>query len=199
MAKIDFKSVKDAERDILGTTKRQNSALRDVKRDIVSGVADYLVNDVIMPNSKTLLYETIRGILNGIDQTLQQAIFREVKYKNFQGAPQMHTDYISYDAMWNRNGRQTVDVNQRFAKPNLRLTIRDLTFVTRHEAERVFDQMASYLDMNRMVTVNDLCAILGIPGNYTDVNYGWYNLSGCLVEQTPRGWYLNLTSPTRVR
>lgn len=198
MAKIDFKTVKQAESDILGESKP--ATVRDeIKRDIVGSVADYLVHDVIMPNSKTLLYETIRGVLNGIDQMVQQVIFKEVRFENFKGAPQTQTSYISYDAMWNRQGRVTTSIDSGFAKPNLRLRIRDLTFASKFEAERIFDQMASYLDMNRMVTVNDLCAMLGIPGHYTDVNYGWLSLSGCLIEQTPRGWYLNLTSPTRVR
>ena len=195
MARIEFKSVSDAENDILKNSRPEEK----VKQGIAAGIVDYLVNDVIMPNSKTLLYETIRGILNGIDQTVQQAIFKEVKYNNFKGSPQTQTSYVSYDSMWNRNGRQTRNVNQTFSKPNLRLSIMDLTFRTRMEAQTIFDSLCECLDFNGMVTVNDLCAMLHIPGSYTDVSWGWRSTSGWLIEQTPNGWYLNLTNPTKVR
>lgn len=195
MARVEFKSVAEAEKDILGKSKPEEK----IKKTIAEGIIDYLVHDVVMPNSRTLIYETIRGVLNGIDQMAQQAIFKEVRYQNFKGQPQTQTNYISYDAMWNRNGRQTQNVNTPFSKPNLRLSIQDLTVATKFEGERVLDAMTSYLMENGMVTVNDLCAILHIPGNYTDVNYGWRSLNGCVVEQSPRGWYINLTNPTRVR
>lgn len=198
MAKREFKSVKEAEKDILGT-KKPESIRDELKKDIVGGVVDYIVRDVVMPNSKTLLYETIRGVLNGIDQMVQQVIFGETRFQNFVGQPQTQTSYISYDAMWNRNGRQTIGTNQSFSKPNLRLSVRELTFVTKHEAEYILDTMVSYLEERSVVTVNDLCAILQIPGSYTDVRYGWRSMNGCLVEQTPRGWYLNLTNPVVLR
>lgn len=68
----------------------------------------------------------------------------------------------------------------------------NIIFPNRREAESVADKLYEYLGEYGEVTVTDLYGFIGITPDFPDSGFGWTNLTGTRVRQTPRGFVLEL-------
>lgn len=73
----------------------------------------------------------------------------------------------------------------------------NVVFESRGEAERVLDFMYGILEEYQLVRVADLYELSGITDtSYTDVGYGWTDLSGaCVVRERRGGYRIKLPRP----
>ena len=167
--------------------------VEELKKDAAKGIAGYIWQEVLMPNGKTMVYETIRGLLSGLDQAIQQALFKEVKYDNFgKGVIRDgSTSRVSYESYYKAKEAPSYS----WGKPNLRLGKDELTFANKADAENILGLLVDRTVERGMATVEDVCDILHIRSYYTDARYGWTTLRDASISQTSRGWFIDLPNP----
>ena len=71
----------------------------------------------------------------------------------------------------------------------------DYIFETRTTAEKTLDDMIETLELYKVVTVADLATLMGVTGTYTDVNYGWTDLSKARISRVRLGFAISLPEP----
>lgn len=74
----------------------------------------------------------------------------------------------------------------------------DILFRSRSDAEHVLDALVELTLQYGIATVADFCQLSGIDDNYTDQNFGWYELGRARVVQVRGGYILDLPRPVRV-
>lgn len=68
----------------------------------------------------------------------------------------------------------------------------DFICVNKEDADRVLDQMNDIIDSYGVVTVQDVCKMIGWEFEYTDNNWGWDSLADVAIRQVREGFLLDL-------
>lgn len=69
---------------------------------------------------------------------------------------------------------------------------------THDEAEDALRQMYDNLQTYEQVSVGDLLQILGLPTDFPDFKWGWYELGRVRIRQVPQGWQIELPPPEQL-
>lgn len=147
------------------------------------GVAmSYIWDDVIVPQMRDMLFETVT-------EGAQHMIYRESmgrpaprKVRGRRGA---RTDY-------NASSRQPRRAIRKKSKHNFTEEV----FDTRQEAQDALDNLQAALEEYGVVTVADVYDVLGITSSdFSDNNWGWYDLKGARVGRGTFGFNINLPDP----
>ena len=64
----------------------------------------------------------------------------------------------------------------------------DIIFDNREEAENVLSKMKEVVSMYGIVSVADLCDIVGIDGHYMDFKRGWTDINGAQIVEVRNGY-----------
>lgn len=67
---------------------------------------------------------------------------------------------------------------------------------TRADAEEVLSQMKTAICDYGQVSVGDFYDLMGTTHNYTDNNYGWYDLDAAWIKAVAGGYQINFPKPT---
>lgn len=174
--------VKQVATGIVRTKKKglaQKAAETFVQDDIRS-VGDYILHDVLIPAFKSLIYDTVTG---GIDMTL---------YGGTRGSNTRRDggrSHVDYGRISTRSSSTHTRVYQR---DRARHDFNNLTFETRGEAEVVLSALVDLVVDYGSASVADLYDLTGLPGEYTDQKYGWYDLSSATVIRGRGAYELKL-------
>lgn len=148
--------------------------------DSMESVSSYIINDVIVPTAKDLLYDIVTDSLgislygkaksgrSKIGKSGSRFNYNKVSYKQETTSPRMTS----------RN-RATHNFD-------------DIVLESRVEAEEVISHLVDLIENYGMTSVADLYDLVGITSNFTDNKYGWDNLSSASVSRTREGYLLNL-------
>lgn len=156
-------------------------------------VRDYVVNDVLLPSARDLLYDIInkgvgrlmygeRGKVPGIGGT-----FGGVK-----------TPYATpVNRMFGMGAIQTSTMGQRmFQAPGLQpASADDFVLPTREDAEVIIEAVNDRLGMYGQVSVYELKKMLGLQTNHAENKWGWENLRGARIDPSRDGWIMVLPNP----
>lgn len=188
------KSKEQTERNVkkvvTGTVKTEKkSGLRKltdvfVASDINS-VLSYAFSEIFVPGIKKILCEVVE---NGA----RMIFLGEEGRANKQTTV---TDWVSYR---NYYGKDDDDRMHRTYSSN-KFQFDNITFETRSDAEQVLSAMDDILEEYNSVRVADLYELVGVTGDYTDHNYGWYNLRSAEAVRYRGGWRLRLPRVTPLR
>lgn len=175
---------KKVEKVISGTAKvRKKTGARKVADVFISedaaNVKSYIVMDVIVPAIKDVLSNVVK---DSIDMILFGGTSRSRNDRRKSNA-----NHISYDRFYDRRDDDRRDSRTSIAS---RYNFDDITLESKAEAEEVLDRMEELLDTYGMVTVADLCDLVGISCEYTDNKYGWTNLSNARVVRLRGNEYM---------
>lgn len=145
----------------------------------VSNLRDYIIKDLIIPNAKDLIWNTVGAILYpGSDP------------KSYGRRPS-NADKISYEKYSKRNNNSRVyyesDRYERIQSRESKL-IREVFVETRGEAEEIVQRMEETIATYGFVSVADLCDFAGIDSDYTLNNYGWISLGTVKINHVRGGW-----------
>lgn len=139
-------------------------------------VKSHIFNDVIVPNVKNLLFETIKT-------AAEMMLFGEVRRdKNRSGSKVSYRSYYE-----NNSGRRDSGA------PRMRsgIDFEDIEFETRSDAQSVLDTMIDIVDQYGVISVGDMYDLAGITTtNYAIQKYGWKNIRGSRVVRIPNGTYV---------
>lgn len=138
-------------------------------------VKNAVLMDVIVPAVKKVISDIVT---NGIDMLL----YGEVKHNKTTT-----TSKIGYNSMYNSQNQANA---ARVARSSY--IYNDIILNTRGEAEEVLNQMNEIIGTYGVVSVADLCEIVGVTGEFTDNKYGWSDIRDAYVERSKDGYMLKL-------
>ncbi|MBO4735003.1 MAG: hypothetical protein J5614_01280, partial [Paludibacteraceae bacterium] len=103
--------------------------------------------------------------------------------------------YISYNRYYDDRDRRRRDRDSdRYETRRRNRDIDDIIFDYREDAEDCLDRMCDYLERYDSVPVSymfDICGMT-VPGDFTNEDWGWYNLSSAKVRHVSGGYILDL-------
>lgn len=172
------------EKVIQGTVKtKKKSDISKLKDSFIAEdaatIKTYLLTDVLLPALKNTIEDVVT---NGIRMLLRGDTAAR---KSGNGASK-----ISYNRMYDRRDDER--------RPSMNYRSRsvydfdDIILETRGEAEAVIDRLCEAIDTYGQASVGDLNDLVGRTGNYTDNDYGWYNLRNAEAIRTRDGYMLKL-------
>lgn len=138
-------------------------------------VKNAVLMDVIVPAVKKVISDIVT---NGIDMLL----YGEVKHNKTTT-----TSKIGYNSMYNSQNQAN---SARVARSSY--IYNDIILSSRGEAEEVLNQMNEIIGTYGVVSVADLCEIVGVTGEFTDNKYGWSDIRDAYVERSKDGYMLKL-------
>lgn len=191
---------KNVEKVVQGeVTRKKKSFLRRAEDAMVSEdantVKEYLFWDVLIP--------ALRDMIVDAGEKALKAIF----YGDRRTASNLERDrgitYVKYDkASYDRPYRSRSRERDRRPVYNRRAahSFDDILLDSKEDAENVLDALVDYTLQNGLVPVGTYYSLVGIRTDYTDWDYGWYELSKARVERVRDvdGWKWNVVLPRPV-
>jgi hypothetical protein len=179
------------ERVVSGEAKTRKRGLgKQFKETFIAGTArgavDYMVNDVIVPSLKEMMFEAFQS-------GLQKMIFGESRIRRGVPSPTGYGNVprVNYQSMSQPTKARTIS-----GPAKARGSFDEIVIPSRSEAEEVLERMYDILQNYDVVLVADLYALTGIAGSHTDHRWGWTSLRGAqVVPQRGNGYLLDLPEP----
>lgn len=147
----------------------------------LSEVAGYVIDDVLLPAFKKLVWE---GISNGAEML----IFGEVRSKKSKSGFNNYGKYF----------REASSSRSRDRRSRSRGEVDDIEFDDRWEAQDVLDSALDYLEQYDEITVADIYEMAGEDYDHIDTQYGWDNLKGARVVRSRDVYILELPRPHKL-
>lgn len=147
---------------------------------------DYVLVDVIVPETKRIVMDAISSIGNTIfydDSRRRSGYTRyEPRYTSVVNGPSRR-DYRSSSESRNR----TLSEKERSTHDFSGIIIEN-----RGEAEDILNKLSEEIDAYGSATVANLYQLVGLQASFTDENWGWTDLRGARVRTVRGGHLLDL-------
>lgn len=186
-AKAEERSLaeKKVEKVISGTAKvKKKTGVRKVADTFISedaaNVKSYILMDVIVPAIKDILSNVVK---DSIDMILFGGTSRRGSNNRRSNA-----EYVSYNRFY--DSRRDDRRHESRSTIASRYNFDDITIDSKAEAEEVLERMDELIDTYGMVSVADLCELVGISSEYTDNKYGWTSLRNAKVVRLRGNEYM---------
>lgn len=152
----------------------------------VADVKHYVLYDLLIPGVKGMVLDTLSKLFFG----------KPIGYGfgGFRGPNVSATTNYSYIS---QNRQIPSQSNVRTVKPSTP-AYNDFVFASHTEAEAVLDNMVNAIDAYGRVSVNDLYDMCGITAPFTEVYWGWTNLSTATTARVAGGYTIVLPQPIRI-
>lgn len=180
MKKVTTNDVKIKKKGLL---RRLSSKLL---ADDATNIKQFVISDTIIPAFRNLVYDMIVG-------TLDMSLFGGTSYRR-RGDKDKKRSYVSYEGFYD-NKRPSDRRREYRSESKSRITLDDIVFESRGEAEAVLTSMMDVIDTYDQVTVANLYELVGITGEFTDNRYGWTNLGSANVKRSRDGYIIELPKP----
>ena len=188
------------------TEKKEKEATRKVTKAVVveknkpllarlfgghmQQVGTYILWDVLLPAAKSTISDIIS---NGIEMVLYGEPGTSSKRRG-----RLHRDrdrsYVSYNSMYDRPGRRSRQQEPR-DRGRSRHQFDDIIIESKPEAEEVLTVLVEAIEMYESCAVADLYEAVGLPTDFTDHKWGWFNLASAYVKRDRFGYSLVLPKP----
>jgi len=161
-------------------TKKKSKIAQFFQSEDMQRIKSYIAGDIIVPLIKKGITDTLDIVLYGDTNRKKRSAANVVSYNRYY-------DDRRYDEPRLRDrDRDRYDGGRR----SIAYNFDDVTFESRIEADRVLSAMNDVIESYKMVSVADMYDLSGLSGNWTDNNYGWFNLSTADIRRTRDGWYV---------
>ena len=161
----------------------------------VKSIPDLLVEDVLVPQTKKILSDMIRGLFDGLNNAVDLVLFGDSQEgRRSRRLGNGRTDYNRRSTERYRNREDSLSRRHR-----ARHDLESVTFDTKEEAIEIRDELVDLLEEYEFVTVNDFYEKANEdPVSITDSDYGWDNLSTAIVKSGRDGYYIAFPRPKRI-
>ncbi len=155
-------------------------------------VGTYILWDVLLPAAKSTISDIIS---DGIEMVLYGEPRTASKRRG-----RLHRDrdrtYVGYNSMYDKPSRRGRQQEKRGGgRGRSRHQFDDIIIESKPEAEEVLTVLVEAVETYDSCTVADLYEAVGIPTDFTDHKWGWYNLSSAYVKRDRFGYSLVLPKP----
>lgn len=146
----------------------------------VESVKSYILLDVLIPAAKKAISDIVT---NGIDMILYG------EGGGGRNAKKSTASKISYQRYYDDRRE-----DRRYSEPRRAAgySYDDIIIESRGEAEDALTRMDELVATYGMVTVADMCDLLGVTCRYTDNKYGWTDIRNAHVVRTRDGYMIKL-------
>lgn len=169
--------------------EKQKPLLARIFGEHMSDIGTYILWDVIVPTAKSTISEIIT---NGIEMILYGES-GSTPYRRRRGISRdRDRSYVSYNSMYSRDRSRRP--SRRSSKRN-RHQFDDIVIESKAEAEEVLTVLVEAVEMYDSCSVADLYEAVGLPPEFTDHKWGWYNLSSAYVKRDRFGYTIVLPKP----
>lgn len=169
--------------------EKQKPLLARIFGEHMSDIGTYILWDVIVPTAKSTISEIIT---NGIEMILYGES-GSTPYRRRRGISRdRDRSYVSYNSMYSRDRSRRP--SKRSSKRN-RHQFDDIVIESKAEAEEVLTVLVEAVEMYDSCSVADLYEAVGLPPEFTDHKWGWYNLSSAYVKRDRFGYTIVLPKP----
>lgn len=145
-------------------------------------VKDYVIQDIIIPSFKDVLYEIING---AAEMYLFSGTKRPSKVGKIGGGPTPYSTIFGNKNTKNKHRERDNDENKKE-----RMSYSDVTYESKEKATKVYFKLVDALEEYDQITVADLYEYSGLDSEWTDWNWGWTSLNGVGVSRLRGGRYM---------
>ncbi len=184
---------------VQGEVHKKHTAVERAKDEIISEgastVKEYLVWDVLVPAIKRTLADLGHEAVNLIFGKSGGYYDRDRR----DGKQYVQYDRPSYDRPRTRdyyNGRPRD--SRPYYSNRRRHSFDDIVIADKRDAENVLDELVESTMRYGLATVKDFYDCLGMPTNYIDGSWGWYELGSARVERVRDGYIVVLPKPQHI-
>lgn len=183
---------KKVEKVISGKVVRKKKTLGQRFKSIflsedIDSVSGYILYDILIPSAKEMLYSVITG-------GAAASLFGEKT--GHRTRREKSTSYVNYGTRYIYDQQTRNRAPQQAKQPVLNRRAShefdDIILASRGEAEMVLSHLADLTEEYGLASVADFYALVDLPTNYTDQNYGWDDVSEATVSSVRGGWIINL-------
>lgn len=166
----------------------------------VGEVKDFVVNSVVMPTVKEMVYNVFAGIFDIIKDSIEAKIFGIDEVRS------SHTDYRGKSARrgrrdWREDERSSLDYYERrttrFSRrrpPSDVMSYDGIVFRDMYEAQQCREDMYDiYEDRGGYLKVADFKKLIGYDErdiSYVDDEWGWFSLANVMVKPARGGGFV---------
>lgn len=154
--------------------------------DETRGLVGYILTDIVIPTTKVMIEDMIKG---GIEMIL----YGEARAGSRGGS--RRTSYTSYSSYHKNDSRNRASTEKRRARLH---DFSDVVIPTRSEAQEIMDQLADIVIDYEYASVEDFYSLAGLRPSPTDAYWGWYDTSGWRVRQVRDGYVVDLPKPVEL-
>lgn len=153
-------------------------------------VASYVLNEFVVPTMKKLVWEAIS---NGAYYMINGTANRNPR---FPQQPNV-SNYTPYSRVYVDRGQPVDPYAPRY--DTRQYDYRDLTFNSREDAADVLWRLRDDIRQYGCAPVANYLEYAGVTPDYTDHNYGWYNLETSDVIAVPGGYKIRFPRAVPMR
>lgn len=147
-------------------------------------VGESVVSDVIIPKVQGLIVDACKYMIDFIFYGKSGA--NNASRRNGVGS----VSYSNYYRGSSATPMQQVPLSA-YQTPNTVYQVKDIMFNERAEAEEVLLAMSDMINRYGTVTVGDFYDMIGQHGSYTDMKWGWRDLSQAAPIRYGGGWRID--------
>lgn len=161
-------------------TKKKNIFSNIFNTIDFSSIAEYIVQDVLIPTFKDGLEDTVSMMIRG----------GEPRRDSSRRSPSSRVSYRSY---YDRDDRdRDRDRDKDRGRRSSGYAYDDIILETRAEALEIISRMEELIDVYGMASVADLYDLVGISGVHTDNKYGWTDIRSADTQRIREGYLLKM-------
>ena len=174
-------------------TVKKRGFFKRFKKSMVSedaeNVGGYVIQDIIIPTVKDLIFDAARGALEMIlwgNTSGRRGRKGNVPYNS-----------LNEKSTYQYNGRtNALSREEKRSRRNYNyFDISEMVFDRRSDAEDVLYQLRMVLEEYPSVSVANFYDVLDMSAPYTAENYGWTDLKDADVRKCKGGYYLDVPDP----
>lgn len=149
-------------------------------------VGHYLVFDVLVPATKTLIFDLI-------SQGTERTLFGTTSGARPRGAGARR---VQYDRMYSGNTRSELDrpggVRNMSSRARATHDFDEIVIEDRGEADEILERLQDLINDYEVATVSDLYDLVGITSTIQDEKWGWTSIKGASITRVREGYLLNM-------
>ena len=177
----------------VNVTVKKRGFFKRFKKSMVSedaeNVGGYVIQDIIIPTVKDLIFDAARGALEMIlwgNTSGRRGRKGNVPYNS-----------LNEKSTYQYNGRtNALSREEKRSRRNYNyFDISEMVFDRRSDAEDVLYQLRMVLEEYPSVSVANFYDVLDMSAPYTAENYGWTDLKDADVRKCKGGYYLDVPDP----
>lgn len=167
--------------------------------DDARSVGDYVVNDILVPGAKDIMYDVVHMAFDRVLAGVQHILFGGTVKPGIFGTRDRIGSRVSYGNFFKNNGHR-LEREDPFiqARPN-RYDFGEIVIRDRDKAQEVLEEMLDQILEYGVVKVADLYDAVNIPTQHVDFKYGWDDLTNAYVKRIPQGYIIALPRPKEIR
>ena len=174
--------------------QRNQSMFRRMIASLVStessqSVGEYLMLEVLIPAAKNMIVDTI-------EQAANRFFYGDSRPRGTTTGAR--PGYTSYNRIHSSAPLTTPGVRSISQRTRTNHEFSEVILETRGEAEDVIDGLRILIEQYEVATVADLYDLLGASGNFTDNQWGWYDLRSASVRHVRQGYLLVLPRTVQI-